>query len=167
MVKRNLKRIIIAAVSQNGIIGSANKIPWYSKDELNHFKNTTFGSPIIMGRKTFDSIGKELKGRLNIIITSSPTERYSSKNILQFSSVTNAYKYLRYNNYKKVYICGGGRIYRNVIKHAEEMIISHMNFISEGDVKFPKINKHLWRIKEEKHQNKFTVKQYVRRNMSH
>lgn len=167
MVKKNLKRIIIAAVSQNGIIGNGNKIPWYSKDEFDHFKNTTFGSPIILGRKTFDSIGKELKGRLNIIISKLLVENHSSKNILQFQSISDAYKHLRKNNYKKVYICGGGRVYSNVIKHADEMIISHMNFDSEGDINFPKINRTLWRIKKETEYKEFIVKHYLRRNMSH
>lgn len=166
MVSKNLKRIIIAAVSENGVIGNNNKIPWYSKDELNHFKNTTLGSPIIMGRKTFDSIGKELNDRLNIIISKSPITKLKSQNILQFESISKAYNYLRVNKYSKVFICGGSRVYRNTIKHAEEMIISKMNFTAEGNVKFPNINENLWRLKEEKHNREFTIKYYVRRKMS-
>jgi len=65
-----LKKIIIAAVAKNGVIGRSNgELPWHSKEEFQHFKNTTLGSPIIMGRKTFESIGRVLPGRTNIVIT--------------------------------------------------------------------------------------------------
>lgn len=164
-MKANLKRIIIAAVSQNGIIGQDGKIPWHSKEELNHFKETTLGSPILMGRKTYTSLGKPLPGRLNIIISRNSHEKKGT-NLLYFSSVKSAYQYLRNNNYTKVFICGGSSIYRNVIKHAEEMIISHMNFESIGNAKFPRINPKLWKKKKEKLHNDFIVQRYVRINKS-
>ncbi len=166
MVDKKLKRIIIAAVSQNGVIGSKNKIPWHSKEELNHFKKTTLGFPIIMGRKTFESVGIELLGRLNIIISTKSRVTANKVNLHSFNSVRKAYQFLRKNNYQKVFICGGSRVYNNAIKHADEMIISHMNLEVIGDSKFPKINLKLWKITDEKSHKEFIVKHYVRRKMS-
>jgi dihydrofolate reductase len=166
LVDKKLKRIIIAAVSQNGVIGSKNKIPWHSKEELNHFKKTTLGFPIIMGRKTFESVGIELLGRLNIIISTKSRVTANKVNLHSFNSVRKAYQFLRKNNYQKVFICGGSRVYNNAIKHADEMIISHMNLEVIGDSKFPKINLKLWKITDEKSHKEFIVKHYVRRKMS-
>ena len=162
MVKGKLKRIIIAAVSENGIIGHENKIPWKVSEELDHFKKTTLGYPILFGRKTFDSIGKSLKSRLNIVITKKPPKKIISENLIYFQSVKEAYNYLRNNQMEKVFICGGGSIYKNTIKHADEMIISHMNFDVLGNIKFPKINLNLWQIKNRKKFNGFTVIHYTR-----
>jgi len=164
LVKENLRRIIIAAVSENGIIGNKNRIPWHSKAELSHFKNTTIGSAIIMGRKTFDSIGKLLPGRINIVITKNTPQKSKESNLLYLSSVGDAYKYLRYNKYTKVFICGGSTIYKNVIKHADEMIISHMKFKIMGDKKYPKINMKLWKVYKTENHKEFNVKYYTRIN---
>jgi dihydrofolate reductase len=166
LVDKKLKRIIIAAVSQNGVIGNKNKIPWHSKEELIHFKKTTLGSPILMGRRTFESVGKKLLGRLNIIISTKSRVIANKVNLLSFNSVRKVYQFLRKNNYQKVFICGGSRVYNNAIKHADEMIISHMNFEARGDSKFPKINLKLWKIIDEKLYKEFIVKHYVRRKMS-
>ena len=150
MVKGKLRRIIIAAVAKNRIIGNENQIPWEVKEELEHFKKTTTGYPVIFGRSTFDSIGKSLRNRLNIVITNNIRIKNKTDNLLYFESVKKAYSYLRKNNYKKVFICGGGIIYRNTIKHVDEMIISHMNFEISGDTKFPLINSKLWKVKNRK-----------------
>ena len=162
MVNGNLKRIIIAAVSENGIIGRENKVPWNVSEELKHFKETTSESAIIFGSKTFESIGKPLKNRINIVI-SSKSPKILQKNVLYFESVRKAYSYLRKSNYSKVYIGGGAQIYTNTIKHAEEMLISHMNFKIYGDTKFPKINLKLWNIIEQIYYDQFTLIHYSRK----
>lgn len=162
MVNGKVKRIIIAAVSQNGIIGNGINVPWKVDAELEHFKSTTIGHPIILGRKTFDSIGKTLTNRLNIVITKNPPKNKIFENLIFFKSVSAAYNYLKKNKHEKVFICGGGRIYKNTIKHAEEMIISFMNFEVYGNVKFPKINPHLWKIKSQKKYDEFEVIHYIR-----
>lgn len=161
----NLKKIIIASISQNGVIGYENNIPWKSKKELLHFKNVTTGSPILMGRKTFDSIGKILDDRLNIVISSNKVRKSSNSNLIYFDSVRKSYLYLKKNHFNKVFICGGYRIYRNTIKHADEMIISNMHFDVMGDLKFPKINQKLWIVVKEEHYNEFTVIYYQRKNV--
>ena len=162
MVNGKLKRIIIAAVSANGIIGDKNHVPWKVKEELKHFKATTTGYPVIFGRKTFESIGTPLSNRLNIVITSQ-TKIFDQRNVLSFDSVKKAYNYLRKKQFEIVFICGGSQIYSNTIKHAEEMLISHMIFDVEGDKKFPQINPKLWKITYKKTYDKFTLIKYSRK----
>ncbi len=157
-----MKKIIIAAISSNGIIGSNNKIPWNIKEELHHFKNTTTGFPIIMGRKTFESLRKPLANRLSIIISKNGKYKVQNKNALVFSSLGNAYKYLRKENYSKVFICGGTSIYNIAIRNADEMIISFMKFEAEGDKKFPKINSRHWKVYKKEEYGNFVV-HYFRR----
>ena len=162
MVKGKLKRIIIAAVSENGMIGNENQIPWKVKDEIEHFKRTTLNNPILFGRKTFESIGKPLNDRLNIVITKKPPQINNKANLIYFRCVKDAYNFLRKMQIEKVYICGGGKIYKNTIKHADEMIISRMHFKVDGNVKFPRVNLDLWQIQKRKKYDKFTVIHYSR-----
>ncbi len=165
-MRNKLRRIIIAAVAKNGVIGNGNEIPWYSKEELSHFKNTTIGYPIIFGRKTFQSIGKPLSERVNLVISGKPQYKSTDNNLFQFHSVKDAYVFLRKNNYEQVFIGGGERIYRNVIKHAEEMLISHMKFSVDGDRIFPKINSKIWEVENMKEFKEFTVTYYIRKMLS-
>lgn len=163
MVNTKIKRIIVAAVSKNGIIGNGNKIPWNSKEELLHFKKLTTGYPIMFGRRTFESIGKSLPNRLNIIISSNPNYKLKKNKLLSFTYPAAAYNYLRKNGYKKVFIGGGGKIYKSTIKYCEEMIISHMNFNVEGNIKFPKINMQIWEIVDKSLFDEFQVIHYRRK----
>ncbi|MEE9429746.1 MAG: dihydrofolate reductase [Melioribacteraceae bacterium] len=141
-----MKKIIIAAASKNGVIGNKGKIPWHYKEELKHFKKTTLGFPIIMGRTTFESLRKPLANRLNIVISKKKNLEYPFDGIFIFSSIKKAYNYLEENKYEKVFICGGERIYKSTIRNADEMIISTMNFEVVGEKKFPKLNMNIWKV---------------------
>lgn len=88
-----MQKIIVAAVAQNGVIGSDGTIPWHSREDMQYFKSLTMGSPIIMGRKTYESLGKPLKGRLNIVI--SRHMKSASEDLLVFDSLQKAYDYCR------------------------------------------------------------------------
>ncbi|MGE5811926.1 MAG: dihydrofolate reductase, partial [Ignavibacteria bacterium] len=92
-------KIIIAAVAQNGVIGrSTGEMPWHSKEEFQHFKNTTIGFPVIMGRKTFESLGGPLKGRLNIILTREVKfTSHTEEQIKVLSSLDEAYDFCKEN----------------------------------------------------------------------
>ena len=162
-MRKKLKRIIVAAVAKNNVIGIDNRIPWISKKELQHFKNLTINSPIIMGSKTYLSIGKVLPQRENIIITSALNLKKMKSDLVFFRSLADAFDYLRSNEHEKVFICGGERIYRGAIKYSEEMIISHMKFEAKGNVIFPNINSALWQTISEKEFNDFIVRHYVRK----
>lgn len=161
-----MKRIIISAVAKNGVIGRSNgEMPWHSKEEFQHFKSTTLGFPVIMGRVTFETLGKPLKGRLNIIITSNDKLKYDFNDVKVFNSLENAITFCEVEDYEKIFIIGGGKIYKQAMKYADEMIISIMNFEAEGDVFLPEIDSKVWEINSREQRNEFEILTYVRREV--
>jgi len=158
-----LKKILIAAVSKNNIIGKDGKVPWHSEEELQFFKKNTIGFPVIMGRKTWESLGKPLQGRLNIVVTSN--QEYSSPyhEVVFFFSLQQALKFCVTSVYEKIFIIGGGEIYKQIISDADEMIISEMNFETEGDVYFPEIDGTKWVLDSNELFTDFTVHHYIRK----
>jgi len=156
-----LEIILIAAVSQNDVIGNKGKIPWYSKEELNHFKDTTYGYPIIMGRKTFESLNQILSNRINIVLTKNKI--FNHQGTIGFNSFPDALKFCSNLNYEKVFIIGGGEVYKEAIEIADKLIISKMNFESDGDVFFPQIKNELWKEISIKRYKDFVVHYYIRK----
>ena len=159
-----MKKIIIAAVSQNNVIGFNGKIPWHSKEEFKHFKSTTIGYPIIMGRNTFESLGKPLINRTNIIITRNPDNKYNFDDLMYFKNLEDAYTYCESEKHEKVFIIGGGEIYKSSINNSDELIISVMKFDVEGDTYFPEISKNIWEVTAIKETSEFSVYYYSRKN---
>jgi len=158
-----LQKVIIAAVSKNNIIGNHGKTPWYLKEVITHFKKTTSGFPVVMGRKTWESIGKPLPDRTNIILTRNKNYKPDFKNIVVCESVENAIDYFTGKSLKKIFFIGGREIFNEVIEDADELIISEMNFEAEGDVYFPRIDKNIWNeISIEKFTD-FAVHYYIRK----
>jgi dihydrofolate reductase len=159
-----LKKIIIAAVAKNGVIGRSNgEMPWHSKTEFQHFKTTTLGSPIIMGRKTFDTLGGPLKGRLNIIITHNKELKLKFKDIITFDNVPEAYLFCENKKYEKIFLIGGGSLFPQFIKDADEMIISIMDLNAVGDIYFPEIDRNVWTIKSTDKRSEFKIIYYVKK----
>lgn len=159
-----MKKIIISAVAKNGVIGrSSGEIPWHSKEEFQHFKSTTLGFPIIMGRITFETLGKPLKGRLNIVISSNNRLKYDFEEVVIFNSLDEAYVFCEKKDYEKVFIIGGAKIYKQAMDDADKMIISIMNFEAEGDVYFPEISKEIWEVVSKEKRNEFEIQVYIRR----
>ena len=159
-----MKKMLIAAVAKNNVIGrSTGEMPWNSKEDFQHFKQTTLGFPVIMGRKTLESLGKPLKGRLNIVLTKNLKLKEKFEEILIFDTLTNAYKFCKFKNYEKVFIIGGGQIFEKAISDADEMIISHMDFNAEGDVFFPKIDSAKWKIASREKRSEFEIVTYTRK----
>jgi dihydrofolate reductase len=158
-----MKKILIAAVSKNNVIGNDAKIPWRSKEELTHFKNTTLGSAVIMGRKTWESIKKPLAGRLNIIITSNEKYSVPFHEAIIFFSIKQAIEFLRTSIYEKVFIIGGREVFDKVIDDVDEIILSEMNFEAEGDVYFPEIDWTKWVLESNELFTDFTVHHYIRK----
>lgn len=159
--EKGFKKILIAAVSQNGIIGNNGKIPWHSKEELIHFKNTTLNSTVIFGRKTFLNLKGPLVNRTNIVISKS-LKLNSANMVLIFPSLKSAYRYLIKKGIDKVFICGGYQLYRSSLKSLDEMIITEMKLTIEGDTKFPKLNYSNWNLVKVKEYKDFIVKFYER-----
>jgi len=160
-----LKISIIVAIAKNGVIGKANgEMSWHVKEEFQHFKNTTFGFPIIMGRKTFETLGKPLKGRLNIVVSKNKSYKISYDDVVIKSSIEEAVDYCKTLNPEKIFVIGGGEIYKQVVSFVDELIITFMKFEAEGEVKFPLINNDDWNMEKIKDHELFEIFRYVRKN---
>ena len=157
-----MEKIIIAALAKNNVIGKDGGIPWHSKEELQYFKNTTMGFPIIMGRKTFESIGKPLKGRLNIVLSSNRELKYEYENVIVFTGLTEAYNYCEKEKYDKVFIIGGGKIYQTAIETADVLQLTYMNLDVAGDTYFPEIDLKRWKTESIQKYNEFEVHRFIR-----
>lgn len=158
-----MKISIIVAIAKNGVIGKSNgEMPWHVKEEFQHFKRTTFGHPVIMGRKTFETLGKPLKGRQNIIVTRNQSYSVDFTEVLIMHSLDEAVEFCRKKSEKQIFIIGGGEIYRQAISLADEMIISVMKFDAEGEVKFPQFSKNLWKVVSTEDHEHFEILRYER-----
>lgn len=158
-----MKKIIIAAVSKNNVIGKDGRIPWRSIEEFQHFKKNTVGFPVIMGRKTWETIGKPLEGRLNIVVTRKQDYITSFHEVVIFYSLQQALDFCKTSVYDKVFIIGGGEIFTQILNDADEMIISEMNFEIEGDVYFPEFDGTNWILESNELFTDFTVHHYIRK----
>lgn len=139
---------IIVAVSQNNVIGKDNKLLWKLPKDLKFFKATTMGKPVIMGRKTFDSVGKPLPGRTNIIVSRKNNLKIPGCTVV--NSLALAIKVAE--NTEEACIAGGGEIYKQALPIAHRIYLTRVHKNFEGDTNFPQLNKEEWGIvSEEKH----------------
>lgn len=156
---------IIVAIARNGVIGKANgEMSWHVKEEFQHFKNTTLGFPIIMGRKTFETLGKPLKSRLNIVVSKNKSYKTSFNEVVIKKSIDEAIDYCKSVKPEKIFIIGGGEIYKQAVSFVDEMIITFMKFDAEGEVKFPSINNDDWNTEKINDHELFEIFRYVRKN---
>ena len=137
-----MKIIALVAVAQNGVIGKNNDLPWKLKSDLLHFKNTTLGHPILMGRKNFESIGRALPKRTNIILTRNTDFQF--ENCVVLNSIPQALEFCTQNHAEKAFIIGGGEIYNQGLKYCHQIIYTRVLAEVEGDVYFPEINWNEW-----------------------
>lgn len=159
-----MKIIIISAVARNGVIGRSNgEMPWHVKEEFQHFKKTTLGFPIIMGRVTFETLGKPLKNRLNVVVTTQPDYTLPFEEVKIYRNLTDAVESVGKLNPEKIFIIGGGNIYRQSLNFADEMIISIMKFDAEGDVFFPRIDPEIWKEVSRETREQFDIIRYVKK----
>jgi len=142
---------MIVAMGENNEIGNKeNDMPWHIPDDLQHFKNTTMKYPIIMGRKTYESIGRILPGRENVII--SRNMDYQIEDAVHFSDFYAALDYYKEKNYEKVFIIGGGQIFKLALNSVDNIYLTRIHHkFQEGSVFFPELPEHFQMIEEEKH----------------
>lgn len=137
---------MIAAVARNGVIGAHNSIPWRLPSDFAFFKRTTMGKPLLMGRKTFESIGKPLAGRINIVVTRQ--QGYQPEGVLVFSSLSAAIEHARTmaaaDGHDEVFIGGGAEIYSEAMPQADRLYITHVDLTPEGETRFPEIDPDVW-----------------------
>jgi dihydrofolate reductase len=140
----------IVAVAKNGVIGNNGQIPWYLPEDLKYFKKITMGYPVIMGRKSFISIGRPLPGRENIVITRDIY--FAATGCLVVQSIPEALKIAEETGKKEAFIIGGGEIYNQSIGFWDKLYITQVDTEVEGDVFFPNLDWDKWRlISEDKH----------------
>ncbi|MEG8947026.1 dihydrofolate reductase [Rosettibacter firmus] len=157
-----MKKIIIAAVSENFVIGKNGRIPWHNKEEIAHFRKTTTGFPVLMGRKTFESIGNPLKDRINIVITHNKFYNQQFPQVLVFDSITSALEYCE-KKFEKVFIIGGESIFNQTILIADEIILSKMKFNIDGDAHFPYFELNQWELSSVEDFKDFTIYHYIKK----
>lgn len=124
---------MIAAMANNRVIGLDNKMPWHLPADLQHFKKVTTGKPVLMGRKTFESIGRPLPGRRNIIITRNT--QYSAQGIETVTTPEAALDLVKHE--EEVMVIGGGNIYQHFLPRAERLYLTFIDLEVEGDTQFP------------------------------
>jgi dihydrofolate reductase len=142
-----MKISLVVAKSKNNVIGKNNQLPWHLPADLKHFKNVTMGKPIIMGRKTFDSIGKPLPGRRNIIVSRDKSLSIAGCEV--FHSIDDALNVVK--NEAEVMIIGGENLFSQTINRANCIYLTVIDADFDGDTFFVQLN-HDWKlISEEKH----------------
>jgi len=132
-----MKVVIIAAIADNGVIGAAGKIPWHISDDLKRFKSLTLGHPVVMGRKTYDSLGKPLPGRRNIVLTRGP----SIPGVECFAGLDAALAACRTET---VFIIGGAELYQQALPLADTLMLTHVHRQVTGDTHFPDFDRKQW-----------------------
>ncbi|MEI6264432.1 MAG: dihydrofolate reductase [Sphingobacteriia bacterium] len=139
---------LIVAASLNNAIGKNNDLLWKLPNDMKHFKNVTWAMPIIMGRKTFDSMaGKPLNGRLNIVITRQ--QDWKAEGAVKVDSLYKALEIVQQNNYKEVFIIGGGEIYKAALSIADRVYLTRVEAEIEGDTFFPELKSANWLLIED------------------
>lgn len=131
---------LIVAMAQNGVIGRGNALPWHLPEDLKRFKATTMGKPMLMGRKTFESIGRALPGRLNLVLTRD--RGWSAPGVSVVHSVEEALA--RAGQAEELMVIGGAEIYRLVMPFARRIYLTHVQADVPGDTFFPAFDPTQW-----------------------
>ncbi|HRG00449.1 MAG TPA: dihydrofolate reductase [Bacteroidia bacterium] len=164
-----MKVSIIVATSLNHAIGKDNQLLWHLPADLKFFKTTTMGCPVVMGRKTFQSIGRTLPGRQNVVITRDKTFNSDKQyDLIVVGSIDEAL--VKLHAEKEVFITGGGEIYKQSIDSVDTIYITLVHTVIDGDVYFPEIDKSkfdlVWEEKhvaDEKNKFDFTFQKFERK----
>jgi dihydrofolate reductase len=135
---------LVAAVARNGVIGAAGKLPWHLPEDLKHFKNLTLNHPVIMGRRTWESLGKPLPGRENIVITRQPG--YAAPGASVAASLAGAVALC--TGESLAFVIGGAEIYAAALPLADGLVLTEIQHDFEGDTRFPQWNRDAWRVSQ-------------------
>ncbi|NDI35397.1 dihydrofolate reductase [Chengkuizengella sediminis] len=136
-MKKNLS--IIFAMDQNRLIGKDNKLPWYLPGDLAFFKKTTLQHPVLMGRKTYESIGRPLPKRKNIILTQN--KNYKAEGCIVVNTIEDA---LGQCNDEENFVIGGSEIYKLLLPYVNKLYVTQIEHVFDGDSYFPEIDEKIW-----------------------
>jgi len=164
-----MMKIIMAAKASNNVIGKDNDLVWHLPADLKFFKQTTKGHTLIMGRKTFESLGNPLPHRDSWIITRK--KNYAGEGITVFNSLESALKTAETRGLETIFILGGGDIYRQSMHIADKLIITEVHAEFDGDTFFPQIDQKVWKEvsrdehkADEKNKYDYAFVEYLRKN---
>ncbi|BEE05967.1 dihydrofolate reductase [Aeromonas veronii] len=133
---------MIAAMAHDRVIGKDNQMPWHLPADLAHFKRVTLGKPVLMGRKTFESIGRPLPGRRNLVISRNPD--YQAEGIEVVGSVEAALALLAGSSVEELMVIGGGHLYAEMLPSADCLYLTQIDLAVEGDTRFPAFDDGQW-----------------------
>ena len=147
-----VKLALIAAMARNRVIGRDNAMPWHLPEDLRYFKATTLGKPIVMGRKTFDSLGRPLPGRTNIVVSRQPD--FTLEGAQVFASIDAALSAARQqaqaDGVDEVMLIGGDNLYRQTLERADRIYLTRIESEPEGDAWFPAFDEQAWAVVSER-----------------
>lgn len=133
---------LIVARARNGVIGRDNQLPWRLPEDLAFFKRTTMGAPIVMGRKTHESIGRVLPGRRNIVVTRDAGRRFDGCDTV--TSLSSALEIAAGDDAKEVFLIGGAQLFREGWQFAQKLIVTEIDADFEGDISIEAPDPHIW-----------------------
>jgi dihydrofolate reductase len=158
----------IAAMDRKGVIGKKNQLPWHLPEDMRYFKKTTMGRPVVMGRKTFEAIGKPLPGRKNIVLTKNA--RFHPPGCTVFRRLDEFLDYAA-GAKEEIFVIGGAEIFRQLLPYAERLYITRIHHDFEGDAFFPETDWREWKlasrtkgIKDEKNPYDYEFLVYVKKD---
>lgn len=139
--------VLVVAVADNGVIGQGGRLPWRLKSELAHFRRVTMGKPIVMGRKTYLSIGKPLAGRTNIVV--SRDRAFTAPGVLVAPNIEAALTVARGDALRRgaaeIAVIGGADIYAQTMTAADRLVVTRVHLRPGGDTKFPSVDSNVWK----------------------
>ncbi|MCG2617250.1 dihydrofolate reductase [Terrimonas sp. NA20] len=159
---------LVVAAARNNVIGKDNQLLWRLPNDTRYFKNVTWGMPVVMGRKTFESLGKPLAGRTNIVLTRNGS--WKAEGVTTVKTMDDAVFLAKQMDVKELMVIGGGEIYKMVMPKANRIHLTRVEAEPEGDAWFPEIDSLLWKMvreekfpADEKHQYAYSFQVWERR----
>lgn len=146
----DVETVLIAGVAKNGVIGRANALPFKLRSDMKRFKALTIGHPVIMGRTTYQSIGKPLPGRPNIVVSGDPAFKADGCEVYDdlFVALERGRQLSQGLGKTALFVLGGGQVYAQTIDDADRLEITHVDLDVEGDTHFPVIDEAVWQLQE-------------------
>ncbi|ANH83793.1 diacylglycerol kinase [Niabella ginsenosidivorans] len=136
---------LVAAAANNNVIGKDNKLLWSLPNDMKHFKNVTWGMPVVMGRRTFESFKQPLAGRKNIVLSNN--KNYKIKNAIVARSLKDVELLVKEMDVKELMVIGGGEIYKLYLPKASRIYLTRVNVALDGDAYFPDFDQSEWTLK--------------------
>ena len=138
-MKTTLPLCLIAACAHDRVIGLNNSMPWHLPQDLRHFKAMTLGKPIVMGRKTWDSLGRPLPGRLNLVVSRQPGLQLEGAEVFTGldAAISRADEWAREQGVEEIMLIGGGQLYAQALPQADRIYLTRIDLAVQGDAFFP------------------------------